>query len=167
MSPTYPCLSSIPHSHYFLPLPFFSLLIFSHTTFLLPLNFSHSPFLLNPFLSLFSFSNRPSLTSRSLFISLSLPPTHPYFSPSLPPSHPYLSLPLLPLPSNLSQEVDMTNLIALRNKHKEEFEKSHGVKLGFMSAFVRVRIVLTVQLESILFYSLLSFDRQGQPSLFC
>lgn len=33
----------------------------------------------------------------------------------------------------------MTNLIALRNKYKEEFEKSHGVKLGFMSAFVRVR----------------------------
>ena len=32
----------------------------------------------------------------------------------------------------------MTNLIALRNKHKEEFEKYHGVKLGFMSAFVRV-----------------------------
>ena len=36
----------------------------------------------------------------------------------------------------------MTNLIALRNKHKEEFEKSHGVKLGFMSAFVRVRSLL-------------------------
>ena len=46
------------------------------------------------------------------------------------------------------QEVDMTNLIALRNKHKEEFEKSHGVKLGFMSAFVRVsgRITRTVHL---------------------
>lgn len=41
-----------------------------------------------------------------------------------------------------AQEVDMTNLIALRNKHKEEFEKSHGVKLGFMSAFVRVRSLL-------------------------
>lgn len=38
----------------------------------------------------------------------------------------------------ICQEVDMTNLIALRTKHKEEFEKSHGVKLGFMSAFVRV-----------------------------
>lgn len=35
------------------------------------------------------------------------------------------------------QEVDMGNLIELRNKYKEEFEKSHGVKLGFMSAFVR------------------------------
>lgn len=35
------------------------------------------------------------------------------------------------------QEVDMGNLIDLRNKYKDEFEKSHGVKLGFMSAFVR------------------------------
>lgn len=35
------------------------------------------------------------------------------------------------------QEVDMGNLIELRNKYKDEFEKSHGVKLGFMSAFVR------------------------------
>lgn len=35
------------------------------------------------------------------------------------------------------QECDMTNLIALRNLHKETFEKTHGVKLGFMSAFVK------------------------------
>jgi 2-oxoglutarate dehydrogenase E2 component (dihydrolipoamide succinyltransferase) len=35
------------------------------------------------------------------------------------------------------QEVDMGHLIDLRKKHKEEFEKIHGVKLGFMSAFVR------------------------------
>lgn len=39
------------------------------------------------------------------------------------------------------QEVDMTNLIELRNKYKEDFEKAHGVKLGFMSAFVKVRFV--------------------------
>ena len=32
-------------------------------------------------------------------------------------------------------EVDMTNLINLRTTHKEEFEKKHGVKLGFMSFF--------------------------------
>ena len=38
------------------------------------------------------------------------------------------------------QEVDMGNLIELRNKYKDEFEKSHGVKLGFMSAFVRVSV---------------------------
>lgn len=44
------------------------------------------------------------------------------------------------------QEVDMTNLITLRNTHKEEFEKIHGVKLGFMSAFVRAT---TVSLQEI------------------
>lgn len=36
------------------------------------------------------------------------------------------------------QEVDMTNLMALRSKYKDDFEKVHGVKLGFMSAFVKV-----------------------------
>lgn len=36
------------------------------------------------------------------------------------------------------QEVDMGPLIDLRNKYKDEFEKKHGVKLGFMSAFVKV-----------------------------
>ena len=35
------------------------------------------------------------------------------------------------------QEVDMGPLIEMRNKYKESFEKIHGVKLGFMSAFVR------------------------------
>ena len=33
------------------------------------------------------------------------------------------------------QECDMSNLIELRKKYKDEFEKIHGVKLGFMSAF--------------------------------
>jgi len=33
-------------------------------------------------------------------------------------------------------EIDMSNIINFRNKYKEEFEKIHGVKLGFMSAFV-------------------------------
>jgi 2-oxoglutarate dehydrogenase E2 component (dihydrolipoamide succinyltransferase) len=36
------------------------------------------------------------------------------------------------------QEVDMSRLIDMRNTHKEQFEKAHGVKLGFMSAFVKV-----------------------------
>jgi 2-oxoglutarate dehydrogenase E2 component (dihydrolipoamide succinyltransferase) len=35
------------------------------------------------------------------------------------------------------QEVDMTNIINVRNLYKEDFEKVHGVKLGFMSAFVK------------------------------
>src|SRR6202011_4191947 len=34
-------------------------------------------------------------------------------------------------------EVDMTNVMALRNQYKDLFEKRHGVKLGFMSFFVR------------------------------
>ncbi|BDV35723.1 2-oxoglutarate dehydrogenase complex dihydrolipoyllysine-residue succinyltransferase [Methylocystis iwaonis] len=34
-------------------------------------------------------------------------------------------------------EVDMSALIAQRNKYKDLFEKKHGVKLGFMSYFVK------------------------------
>jgi 2-oxoglutarate dehydrogenase E2 component (dihydrolipoamide succinyltransferase) len=34
-------------------------------------------------------------------------------------------------------EVDMTNVMALRGEYKDLFEKKHGVKLGFMSFFVR------------------------------
>jgi 2-oxoglutarate dehydrogenase E2 component (dihydrolipoamide succinyltransferase) len=34
-------------------------------------------------------------------------------------------------------EIDMTNLMALRKKYKDEFMEEHGVKLGFMSAFVK------------------------------
>uniref|UniRef100_M4BV61 dihydrolipoyllysine-residue succinyltransferase n=2 Tax=Hyaloperonospora arabidopsidis (strain Emoy2) TaxID=559515 RepID=M4BV61_HYAAE len=35
------------------------------------------------------------------------------------------------------QEIDMTKLLALRNQYKDAFEAKHGVKLGFMSAFVK------------------------------
>jgi 2-oxoglutarate dehydrogenase E2 component (dihydrolipoamide succinyltransferase) len=34
-------------------------------------------------------------------------------------------------------EVDMTGVMALRTEYKDLFEKKHGVKLGFMSFFVR------------------------------
>jgi len=37
-------------------------------------------------------------------------------------------------------EVDMTEVMALRTKYKESFEKTHGVKLGFMSFFVKATI---------------------------
>ena len=37
-------------------------------------------------------------------------------------------------------EVDMSHIIALRNQYKESFEKKHGVKLGFMSFFVKAAI---------------------------
>jgi 2-oxoglutarate dehydrogenase E2 component (dihydrolipoamide succinyltransferase) len=34
-------------------------------------------------------------------------------------------------------EVDMTEVMAMRNQYKDLFEKKHGVKLGFMGFFVR------------------------------
>ncbi|MCC0016210.1 MAG: 2-oxoglutarate dehydrogenase complex dihydrolipoyllysine-residue succinyltransferase [Rhodobiaceae bacterium] len=34
-------------------------------------------------------------------------------------------------------EVDMTNVMALRKQYKDVFEKKHGAKLGFMSFFVK------------------------------
>ncbi|MEI7600489.1 MAG: 2-oxoglutarate dehydrogenase complex dihydrolipoyllysine-residue succinyltransferase [Aestuariivirga sp.] len=37
-------------------------------------------------------------------------------------------------------EVDMTATMALRNQYKDIFEKKHGVKLGFMSFFVKACI---------------------------
>ena len=35
------------------------------------------------------------------------------------------------------QEVDMGNFMEMRVRHKDAFEKKHGVKLGFMSVFVK------------------------------
>lgn len=37
-------------------------------------------------------------------------------------------------------EVDMSAVIALRTEYKEDFEKNHGVRLGFMGFFVRAVI---------------------------
>ena len=37
-------------------------------------------------------------------------------------------------------EVDLTNINELRKRYKEQFEKRHGVKLGFMSFFVKAAI---------------------------
>jgi 2-oxoglutarate dehydrogenase E2 component (dihydrolipoamide succinyltransferase) len=37
-------------------------------------------------------------------------------------------------------EVDMTEVMSLRNQYKELFEKKHGVKMGFMGFFVRACI---------------------------
>lgn len=37
-------------------------------------------------------------------------------------------------------EVDMSHVMALRGQYKESFEKKHGVKLGFMSFFVKAAI---------------------------
>jgi len=35
------------------------------------------------------------------------------------------------------QEVDMGNFMEMRSRHKDDFQKKHGVKLGFMSVFVK------------------------------
>lgn len=37
-------------------------------------------------------------------------------------------------------EVDMSELMAIRSRHKEAFEKRHEVRLGFMSFFVRASV---------------------------
>jgi len=46
-------------------------------------------------------------------------------------------------------EVDMTNVMALRNHHKDAFEKKHGVKLGFMSFFVKACIVALKEIPAV------------------
>lgn len=38
-------------------------------------------------------------------------------------------------------EVDMTEILALRAKYREAFEKKHGVRLGFMAFFVRAACI--------------------------
>ena len=38
-------------------------------------------------------------------------------------------------------EVDMSAVISMRSEHKEEFQKIHSVKLGFMSFFVKACVV--------------------------
>jgi len=46
-------------------------------------------------------------------------------------------------------EVDMSTVMALRNAHKEAFEKKNGVKLGFMSFFVKACIQALKELPSV------------------
>jgi 2-oxoglutarate dehydrogenase E2 component (dihydrolipoamide succinyltransferase) len=46
-------------------------------------------------------------------------------------------------------EVDMTAVSALRNRYKDGFEKKHGVKLGFMSFFVKAAIVALKEIPAV------------------
>lgn len=46
-------------------------------------------------------------------------------------------------------EIDMSNVIALRSQHKEAFEKKNGVKLGFMSFFVKACIQALQELPAV------------------
>ena len=38
-------------------------------------------------------------------------------------------------------EVDMSEVMGMRNQHKEEFQNNYGVKLGFMSFFVKACVI--------------------------
>ena len=46
-------------------------------------------------------------------------------------------------------EVDMSNVIALRNEYKDFFEKKHKIKLGFMSFFVRSVIAALKEIPAV------------------
>jgi 2-oxoglutarate dehydrogenase E2 component (dihydrolipoamide succinyltransferase) len=46
-------------------------------------------------------------------------------------------------------EVDMTNAMALRSQYKDVFEKKHGVRLGFMSFFVKASIAALKELPAV------------------
>ena len=46
-------------------------------------------------------------------------------------------------------EVDMTEILALRAKYRESFEKKHGVRLGFMSIFAKACIVALKELPAV------------------
>lgn len=46
-------------------------------------------------------------------------------------------------------EVDMSAIIALRNQYKDNFEKKHKVKLGFMSFFVKAAIAALQEIPSV------------------
>ncbi len=46
-------------------------------------------------------------------------------------------------------EVDMTSLLATRDRYKDAFEKKHGVKLGFMSFFAKACIVALKEIPAV------------------
>jgi len=46
-------------------------------------------------------------------------------------------------------EVDMTNVMALRSQYKDAFEKRHGVKLGFMSFFTRAIVAALKEIPAV------------------
>jgi 2-oxoglutarate dehydrogenase E2 component (dihydrolipoamide succinyltransferase) len=46
-------------------------------------------------------------------------------------------------------EIDMSNVIALRNEYKDEFEKKHDIKLGFMGFFVKAAVNALKQVAAV------------------
>lgn len=46
-------------------------------------------------------------------------------------------------------EVDMTNVMALRNEYKDVFEKKHGIRLGFMGFFIKAAVNALKQIPEV------------------
>lgn len=46
-------------------------------------------------------------------------------------------------------EVDMTNIMEFRKRHKDDILKTHGVKLGFMSAFSRAAVCAMKEIPAV------------------
>ena len=46
-------------------------------------------------------------------------------------------------------EIDMTEAIALRERHRDSFEKKHAVRLGFMSIFLKAAIVALKEMPAV------------------
>ncbi|MDX2223814.1 MAG: 2-oxoglutarate dehydrogenase complex dihydrolipoyllysine-residue succinyltransferase, partial [Rhodospirillaceae bacterium] len=46
-------------------------------------------------------------------------------------------------------EVDMSAVMAMRNRHKDAFEKRHGVKMGFMAFFVKACVAALKELPAV------------------
>ena len=46
-------------------------------------------------------------------------------------------------------EIDMSEAVALRQRHRDAFEKKHGVRLGFLSIFVKAAIVALKELPAV------------------
>ena len=46
-------------------------------------------------------------------------------------------------------EVDMTTLMELRSEYRDSFEKKHGVRLGFLSFFVKASILALQELPAV------------------
>jgi len=57
-------------------------------------------------------------------------------------------------------EVDMTNVMELRTRMKDVFEKKHGVKLGFMSFFVQACLVALKEVPAV------NAEIEGQDIIF-
>lgn len=47
------------------------------------------------------------------------------------------------------QECDMGNLMELRKKYKDVFQETHGIKLGFMSAFIKASTAALQEIPSV------------------